>query len=50
MAETFDFEKALKELEDILAKMQDNKTSIDESLALYEKGLEINKQIELELK
>ncbi len=49
MAETFDFEKALKQLEEILNKIQNNDTSIDESLSLYEQGLVLTKQIEKQL-
>ena len=40
------FEKAVKELEEISKKIQNNETSLDESLKLYERGSELKKYCE----
>ena len=34
-----EFEKVLQELEEIAKKMDDNQTTLDESLALFDKGV-----------
>lgn len=34
-----EFEKALQELEEIAKKMEDKETTLDESLALFDKGV-----------
>ncbi|MBR2505561.1 MAG: exodeoxyribonuclease VII small subunit [Bacilli bacterium] len=41
----FDIELKLKELEEIVAKMNDESTSIDENLELYKQGKQIVKQL-----
>lgn len=41
----FDIELKLKELEEIVAKMNDENTSIDENLELYKQGKQIVKQL-----
>lgn len=41
----FDIELKLKELEEIVAKMNDETTSIDENLELYKQGKQIVKQL-----
>lgn len=35
-----EFEKVLQELEDIAKKMEDKNTTLDESLALFDKGVQ----------
>lgn len=37
------FEEALKELESIVSKLEDNEITLEESVELYEKGLELSK-------
>lgn len=44
-----DIKTLLDELDDILLKMKDNKTSLDENIALYEKGEIIVKKLEKQL-
>lgn len=41
----FDIELKLKELEEIVAKMNDESTSIDKNLELYKQGKQIVKQL-----
>lgn len=41
----FDIELKLKELEEIVVKMNDESTSIDENLELYKQGKQIVKQL-----
>lgn len=41
MAENF--ENSLKELEEIVAKLEGNDTSLEESVALFEKGVKLTK-------
>lgn len=50
MSENVDYEKLTRELEEIVAKLQDDATSIDEALKLYEKGKEITSKLEEYLK
>ena len=50
MEEKLEFEQALKELDEIVNKISNNKVSLDESLALYERGQEIIKRLEEMLK
>jgi len=40
-----DYSALSLELESIIAKLQDSKTSIDQSLDLYERGMTITKQL-----
>lgn len=50
MEEKIDFEKELKRLEEIAAKMEDKAISLDESILLYEEGMKITKKLEEALK
>lgn len=38
------FEKAMQELESIVTRMEEDQLELDESMALYEKGMELIKQ------
>ena len=38
------FEKSIKELEEIVAKLENGDTSLDESLELFEKGIKLSKE------
>lgn len=40
-AETLSFEKALEELESIVARMEDGRLPLEESLAAYQRGAEL---------
>ncbi|MDO4608470.1 MAG: exodeoxyribonuclease VII small subunit [Clostridia bacterium] len=40
----FDFEKALKELDEIASKLENTQTSLDESILLFEKGVKLSKE------
>ena len=40
-AETLTFEKALEELERLIARMEDGKLPLEESLAAYQRGAEL---------
>jgi exodeoxyribonuclease VII small subunit len=37
------FENALKELEDIVAKLEQGETSLEEALELFEKGIKLSR-------
>lgn len=37
------FEKSIKELEEIVAKLESGDTTLDESLELFEKGIKLSK-------
>ena len=50
MENKIDFEKELKRLEEISTKMEDKAISLDESIALYEEGIKIIKNLEEALK
>jgi exodeoxyribonuclease VII small subunit len=41
--ETVDFEKNLKRLEDIVAKLEDGELQLEESLKLFEEGITISR-------
>jgi exodeoxyribonuclease VII small subunit len=43
-AEELPFEKALEELESLVAKMEDGGLSLEQSLAAHKRGLELAKQ------
>lgn len=47
---TESFEKSLKELEQVVQRLESGSLSLDESIALYEKGVRLNQQCERELK
>ncbi len=38
------FEKSIKELESIVAKLESGDTTLDESLELFEKGIKLSKE------
>ncbi len=40
----FDFEKTLKELDEIASKLENTQTSLDESILLFEKGVKLSKE------
>ena len=42
--EKFNFEEALKEIEDIVAALESGKVSLEESLCLYERGVKLVKE------
>jgi len=50
MEKKIDYEKQMKELESIVNKMEDESTSLDESLLLYQKGNTIIKELESSIK
>ena len=41
MASNIKFETALSELEEVIAKLEDSNTPLDEALKLYEKGISL---------
>ncbi len=43
MAEKKTFEQSITELEQIAAKLEDGSVTLDESLALFEKGIKLSK-------
>lgn len=43
-AEQFDFEKALKELEDIVAQLDQGNLALEKSLELFERGVQLARQ------
>ncbi len=42
-SQNFNFEKSLKELEDIASSLENTQISLDESIALFEKGVKLSK-------
>ena len=44
LSKNFDFEKSIKELEEIANKLESEQISLDESIALYEKGIQLSKE------
>ena len=48
-ADTVTFEKALEELEALVARMEDGKLPLEESLAAYQRGAELIKLCEAKL-
>ena len=48
-AQNLDFESALKELEKTVALLENGDLSLDESIKLYEKGIELSKECSLKL-
>jgi len=44
MAKKFDFNKGLLELEDIVNKMESGELELEESLKLFEKGVELTRK------
>ena len=49
MEEKIDFEKLFKELENIVEKMESGNLPLQESLKLFERGMEISKTLKKEL-
>ena len=43
ISKDFDFEKAIKELETIADRLEDENTTIDKSLELFEKGVKLSR-------
>lgn len=50
MSKTAKFEDKMDELKNIVSKLDDSKTSLDDAIKLYEKGLEISKDLQSQLK
>lgn len=48
-SQKFDFEKSLKELENIALKLEDGDTPLDMAISLFEKGIKISKECSLYL-
>lgn len=50
-SENIDFESAIKELSEIVAKLENGSATLDESIALFERGIflskECNKKLQL---
>jgi exodeoxyribonuclease VII small subunit len=44
------FEEALRELEEVVGKLERGEVPLDESIALYERGAELRKRCEAKLK
>lgn len=44
-----DFEKQIKQLEDIIKNLDNGDISLDDSIGLYEKGMNLTKQLQKEL-
>ena len=44
LSKDFDFEKSIKELEKIAASLENEQISLDESIALFEKGVLLSKE------
>ena len=43
-AKSNNFEKSIKELEEIVSKLEQGDATLDESLELFEKGIKLSKQ------
>ncbi|MBQ8794321.1 MAG: exodeoxyribonuclease VII small subunit [Clostridia bacterium] len=43
LSKDFDFEKSIKELEKIAASLENEQITLDESIALFEKGVKLSK-------
>ena len=50
MADKFVYEEAVKELQDIVNKLGTGNVTLDESLKLYTRGIELSKQCDEKLK
>lgn len=44
VSKDFDFEKSLKELEKIASSLENEQITLDESIALFEKGVKLSKE------
>lgn len=49
-AASFDFEKALEELEDLVTAMEEGEMSLEESLQAFEKGIKLTRECQGALK
>lgn len=49
-AETIDFEQALKELEDLVERMETGELSLEDSLKAFERGIELTRHCQKALK
>ncbi|GIT22929.1 MAG: exodeoxyribonuclease 7 small subunit [Gammaproteobacteria bacterium] len=47
---SFDFEKALEELEELVSSMEDGKLSLEDSLQAFEKGIKLTRECQTALK
>ena len=47
---SFDFEKALEELEELVSSMEDGKISLEDSLQAFEKGIKLTRECQAALK
>ena len=47
---SFDFEKALEELEELVSSMEDGKLSLEDSLQAFEKGIKLTRESQAALK
>ena len=47
---SFDFEKALEELEELVSSMEDGKLSLEDSLQAFEKGIKLTRDCQAALK
>ena len=47
---SFDFEKALEELEEIVSSMEDGNLSLEDSLQAFEKGIKLTRECQAALK
>ncbi len=44
MSDKFDFEKSLAELEKVVSALENDEVSLDEAIALFEKGVKLSNQ------
>jgi exodeoxyribonuclease VII small subunit len=49
-SEAFDFERALKELEELVSRMEQGDLSLEESLKSFERGIELTRTCQQALK
>ena len=47
---TFDFEQALKNLEELVSSMEDGELTLEESLQAFEKGIKLTRECQSALK
>ena len=47
---SFDFEKALEELEELVSSMEDGESSLEDSLQAFEKGIKLTRECQAALK
>lgn len=49
ISKDFDFEKSINELEKIAKSLEEEQTSLEDSIALFEKGIQLSKECSLYL-